>query len=174
MNLLVSIAAIVRGWLYLRGTRLGRRVRLLKGGRLRLEGASKITVGDLAWFSGGPIPTALVCAPDAEMLIGVHSGFNYGVSLRAQRSIRIGAECLLGAMAMVRDHDGEKTAPVVIGDRVWLGHGVIVEPGVTIGDDAVISAGSVVIADVPSRTIAAGNPARCMPLGGLRRHPQQN
>jgi maltose O-acetyltransferase len=72
-------------------------------------------------------------------------------------------------MAMVRDHDGHRTAPVVIGDRVWLGHGVMVEPGVTIGDDAVISAGSVVMEDVPPRMIAMGNPARCVPLRALRR-----
>jgi maltose O-acetyltransferase len=72
-------------------------------------------------------------------------------------------------MAMVRDHDGHRTAPVVIGDRVWLGHGVMVEPGVTIGDDAVISAGSVVLEDVPSGMLAMGNPARHMPLKNLLR-----
>ena len=164
-----SVAAIFRAWVFLRGTRLGKRVRLLRGGRLRVEGADRITVGDLAWFDSGPIPTALVCAPGAEILIGVHSGFNYGACLRAHSSIRVGDECMFGAMAMVRDHDGHRTAPVVIGDRVWLGHGVMVEPGVTIGDDAVISAGSVVMQDVPARTIAVGNPARCMPLGALRR-----
>ena len=168
---IASVAAVFRARVFLRGTRLGKRVRLLRGGRLRVEGAARITVSDLAWFNGGPIPTALVCAPGAEILIGVHSGFNYGVSLRARRSIRIGRECIFGALAMVRDHDGHRTAPVVIGDRVWLGHGVMVEPGVTIGDDAVISAGSVVMVDVPPRMIAMGNPARCMPLRALRRAP---
>jgi acetyltransferase-like isoleucine patch superfamily enzyme len=134
-----------------------------------VEGAARITVSDLAWFDCGPVPTALICAPGAEILIGVRSGFNYGASLRARRSIRIGEQCLFGAMTMVRDHDGRRTAPVVIGDRVWLGHGVVVEPGVTIGDDAVISAGSVVMEDVPPGMIAMGNPARCMPLRALRR-----
>lgn len=166
-----SISSIFRAWVFLRGTRLGKRVRLLRGGRLRVEGAARITVGDLAWFNCGPIPTALICTPGAEILIGVHSGFNYGVSLRARHSIRIGEECIFGAMVIVRDHDGHRTAPVVIGDRVWLGHGVMVEPGVTIGDDAVISAGSVVMEDVPPRMIAVGNPARCMPLRALRRAP---
>jgi len=166
---IASIAAIFRAWVFLRGTRLGKRVRLLRGGRLRVEGAARITVSDLAWFNCGPIPTVLICAPGAEILIGVHSGFNYGVSLRARHSIRIGEECIFGAMVIVRDHDGHRTAPVVIGDRVWLGHGVMVEPGVTIGDDAVISAGSVVMEDVPPRMIAMGNPARCMPLRALRR-----
>ncbi|GLH74848.1 hypothetical protein GETHLI_33500 [Geothrix limicola] len=165
----IRIPSIIRAWVFLRGTRLGRRVRLLRGGRLWVEGEERITLSDLAWFNSGPIPTSLVCEPEGEILIGVHTGFNYGASLRARRSIRIGEECMFGAMAMVRDHDGHRTAPVVIGDRVWLGHGVVVEPGVTIGDDAVISAGSVVVEDVPPRMIAMGNPARCMPLKALRR-----
>lgn len=50
--------------------------------------------------------------------------------------------------------------PVVIGDDVWIGGGVTINPGVTIGEGAVIGSGSVVTHDVPSRTIAAGVPAR--------------
>jgi acetyltransferase-like isoleucine patch superfamily enzyme len=164
-----SISAIFRAWVFMRGTRRGKRARLLRGGRLLVEGSAGITLGDLVWFNGVPIPSALICAPAAQIQIGVHSGLNYGVCLRARHSIRIGDGCLVGAMVMVRDHDGHRTAPVVIGDRVWLGHGAVVEPGVTIGDDAVISAGSVVMGDVPPRTIAIGNPARCMPLKVLRR-----
>src|SRR5690606_14167796 len=50
--------------------------------------------------------------------------------------------------------------PIRIGNRVWLGGGVIVCPGVTIGDDAVIGAGSVVTRDIPAGVVAVGNPAR--------------
>lgn len=50
--------------------------------------------------------------------------------------------------------------PVQVGDRVWLGGGVTVNPGVTIGDNAVIAAGSVVTSDVPANAIAMGVPAR--------------
>jgi maltose O-acetyltransferase len=50
--------------------------------------------------------------------------------------------------------------PIVIGNRVWIGAGVIVCPGVTIGDEAVIGAGSVVTRDVPPRVFAAGNPCK--------------
>jgi maltose O-acetyltransferase len=45
---------------------------------------------------------------------------------------------------------------------VWLGGGVIVCPGVTIGDNSVIGAGSVVIRDIPGNVVAAGNPARVL------------
>ena len=50
--------------------------------------------------------------------------------------------------------------PIIIGNRVWIGAGVIVCPGVTIGDEAVIGAGSVVTRDVPPRVFAAGNPCK--------------
>ena len=53
-----------------------------------------------------------------------------------------------------------QTAPVVIGDNVWLGGGAILMPGVTIGNNVVIGAGSVVTRDFPDNTIACGNPCR--------------
>ena len=49
--------------------------------------------------------------------------------------------------------------PVTIGNNVWIGAGVNILPGVTIGDNAVIAAGSVVTKDVPSDCVVAGNPA---------------
>lgn len=55
-----------------------------------------------------------------------------------------------------------KTAPVVIGNHVWIGGGAIIMPGVTIGDNVVIGAGSLVTKDIPSNTIAYGNPCRVM------------
>ncbi len=51
-------------------------------------------------------------------------------------------------------------APIVLGRRVWVGAGVVIVPGVTVGDDAIIAAGAVVTKDVPPRTLVAGIPAR--------------
>ena len=53
-----------------------------------------------------------------------------------------------------------QTAPVTIGNSVWIGGGVIIMPGVTIGDNVVIGAGSVVTWDIPSNSIALGSPCR--------------
>lgn len=50
--------------------------------------------------------------------------------------------------------------PITIGDNVWLGGGVIVCPGVRIGNNSVIGAGSVVTRDIPDNVLAAGNPCR--------------
>ena len=52
--------------------------------------------------------------------------------------------------------------PVHIGNNCWLGAGVIVLPGVTIGDNTVIGAGSVVTKDIPSNVVAVGNPCRVL------------
>lgn len=53
-----------------------------------------------------------------------------------------------------------KTIPVVLEDNVWIGDGAIVCKGVTVGENTVIGAGSVVASDIPPNAIAAGNPAR--------------
>jgi maltose O-acetyltransferase len=55
----------------------------------------------------------------------------------------------------------ETAAPITIGDNnVWFGGGVIVCPGVTVGENTVVGAGSVVTRDLPPRVVAAGNPCR--------------
>jgi maltose O-acetyltransferase len=54
----------------------------------------------------------------------------------------------------------EAQKPVIVEDGVWLGGGVIICPGVTIGEDSVIGAGSVVTRDVPAGVLAVGNPCR--------------
>ena len=50
--------------------------------------------------------------------------------------------------------------PIVIEDGAWIGAGAIILPGITIGEYAVIGAGSVVTKDIPAYTIAAGNPCK--------------
>jgi len=62
--------------------------------------------------------------------------------------------------AEARNTLSEYGKPVTIGNSVWLGGGVIILPGVTIGDRTVIGAGSVVTKDIPSGVVAAGNPCR--------------
>jgi maltose O-acetyltransferase len=54
----------------------------------------------------------------------------------------------------------EASAPITIGNNVWLGGGVIVCPGVAIGDNTVVGAGAVVTRDLPPNVVAVGNPAR--------------
>ena len=55
-----------------------------------------------------------------------------------------------------------QTAPVIIGNNVWIGGGAIIMPGVTIGNNVVIGAGSIVTKDIPNDVVAYGNPCRVM------------
>ena len=77
--------------------------------------------------------------------------------------IEIGDYCVLGVQSALLTHCPIRGAlPVRLGDRVWIGFGVSVLPGVAIGERSVIGAGSVVTRDVPPRSLAAGSPARVL------------
>ena len=68
--------------------------------------------------------------------------------------------------AAARTAGPELARPITIGRRAWLGGGVIVVPGVSIGADTVVGAGSVVVRDLPDGVLAVGNPCRVVrPLG---------
>lgn len=62
--------------------------------------------------------------------------------------------------ANVRNLDLEYAKPVTIGNNVWIGGNVVINPGVTIGDDVVVASGSVVTKDIPSHVVSGGNPCR--------------
>lgn len=88
-------------------------------------------------------------APNVQIYTAFHS---------ANARERFGAPRADGGIAFCKT----QSAPVTIGDGVWIGGGVIVLPGVTIGDNVVVGAGSVVTHDIPANTIAFGNPCRAI------------
>jgi maltose O-acetyltransferase len=124
----------------------------------------RVKLGDRVQFWEGMIPQEIICAENAELTIGAFSLFNYGVSLRAHRSIRIGERCMFGALVHIHDAGRDGPAPIVIHDDVWVAHGAVIGPGVTIGTGAVVGAAAVVTTDVPPWSLAVGNPAKCTPL----------
>lgn len=109
---------------------------------------------------------------ESSIRIGSHTKLSNNVSLIACKQITIGHRCLIGDSVIITDSDfheilpeqrhegGGATAPVVIGDNVWLGSRVMILKGVTIGDGSVIAAGSVVVKNIPARALAAGTPAQ--------------
>lgn len=92
-----------------------------------------------------------------------------GVRIHAATRIKMGHGVMLAHGSYITDSDWHgihdrclpvgKTAPVEIGDNVWVGDHAIVCKGVSIGENSIIGAGSVVTRDIPANTIAAGNPA---------------
>jgi acetyltransferase-like isoleucine patch superfamily enzyme/acyl carrier protein len=160
--IIASMRSLVRARYELRGVRQGARVRCY--GRLLVPQRAGIEIGQRSTFLGGTIPTELRCDEGAELTIGSRSIFNYGVSIVASRSVRIGARCMIASLVHIRDDDGRDVRPVTIGDDVWIAWGAVVEPGSTIGDGAVVVAAAVVSGNVPPMSLAAGNPAQCFPL----------
>jgi galactoside O-acetyltransferase len=107
----------------------------------------------------------------------VHLGSNIyanaGLKLVDDTHIYIGDCTMLGPNVVIataghpiepslRSKGMQYNLPVRIGRNCWLGAGVIVMPGITIGDNSVIGAGSVVTRDIPSGVIAVGNPCRVL------------
>jgi acetyltransferase-like isoleucine patch superfamily enzyme len=150
----------------LRGCRLGRRV--VSWCRLNVEGAQGISLGNRVYFLPGMLPTRLACHGGGTITIGSETGFNYGASIEAFKSVSIGCRTMIASSVVICDRDGERVAPIVIGDEVWIAHGARIMPGVTIGDRAVISAGCVVATDVGPGMMAVGNPARAIPQSFAR------
>jgi maltose O-acetyltransferase len=153
---------IARAKVVLFGCEVGRRVCVQ--GPVRVHNQGRIVIGDRAFFLHGMIPTEITCHPGAVIEVGNDTGFNYGVSVAAHQSICIGDRCMFASMVHLGDREHDRTAPITIGDDVWVAHGAIVGPGVTIGNGSVVAAGSVVMQDVPAKTMAIGNPARIIAL----------
>lgn len=107
-----------------------------------------------------------------RLSVGDGTFFNRGCTIVARDTVTIGRNCLFGPRVSVFDHDhgllptsqppGDRafvSAPISIEDNVWLGAGVTVLRGVTIGFGSVVAANSVVTRDVPPRTLVGGTPA---------------
>lgn len=103
--------------------------------------------------------------------VGPRTFANWGLILADVARVTIGADVQIGPNVQLltpthpvepapRRAKWEAAEPITLGDNVWLGGGVIVCPGVTIGEDTVVGAGAVVTRDLPSGVLAVGNPAR--------------
>jgi len=140
-------------------------------GRVHLSGCGEVVLGEGVSLNGTVVPIELVTYASGRIEIGNHTFINYGSSIAARASVKIGSYCHIGYYTFVMDngqHDVVRhselppSEPVIIGDHVWIGSKVVVLPGVRIGSQSTIGAGSIVTKDVPPRCVAAGNPARVL------------
>ena len=169
IRLLDDAFAVARAMWYFRGADIGSRVRLR--GRPAVTTRGRMVVGERVQFVSTVATLELVAERGALLEIGARSLVNFGCSIVATERVTIGPRCLIGPHCMIMDtgfHRVEpdvrletpESQPITIGANVWLGARVVVLPGVTIGDDAVVGIGSVVTRDVPPRTVVVGNPAQ--------------
>jgi maltose O-acetyltransferase len=109
----------------------------------------------------------------SHITVGDRTFVNFGLLALDVAKIVIGDDCQIGPNVQLltpthpidpelRREKWEAASPITIGNNVWLGGGVIVLPGVTIGDNSVVGAGSVVTRNIPSNVVAVGNPARVL------------
>ena len=122
---------------------------------------------------GAVIKPTLRCDYGTHIRIGAGTFMNYDCILLDVAPITIGESCQIAPRVQlltathpidpaVRRAGWESGAPITLEDNVWLGGGVIVCPGVTIGRDSVVGAGAVVTRDLPAGVIAVGSPARVL------------
>ena len=111
------------------------------------------------------------CDYGYHITVGARTFINYGAVVLDGASVSIGADVQIGPDVQlltalhpvdpVERRRGTETAkPVTIGDGAWLASGVIVCPGVSVGADTVVGAGSVVTKDLPAGHVCFGNPCR--------------
>jgi len=124
-----------------------------------------------AMGAGAVIRPPFFCDYGYNISIGDNVFLNYNCVLLDVCRIEIGDGCQIGPLVqlLTADHprdpqtrrDGlEMGKPIVLGKNVWIGAGAIILPGITVGDDAIIGAGSVVTRDVLPGVTVVGNPAR--------------
>ncbi len=120
---------------------------------------------------GSEIRPPLRCDYGSRIRVGARTFVNYGLVALDVASIEIGDDVQIGPNVQLltpmhpidpdtRRAKWEAAEPIVIEGNVWLGGGVIVLPGVTIGENTVVGAGTIVTKDLPPNVVAAGNPAR--------------
>jgi maltose O-acetyltransferase len=156
-------------WSLRHADQVGTRVRVR--GRPAVTNHGRMVIGERVQLVSTIATLELVSDKGGLLEIGERSLVNFGCSLVATDLVRIGPRCQIGPYTMMLDNDFHRveperrlerppSAPILIGENVWVGARVIVMAGVTVGDDSCIGAGSVVTADVPPRTLVAGVPAR--------------
>ncbi len=116
------------------------------------------------------------CDDGKNIFLGKQFYANFGLIILDAAPVTFGDHVIVGPNATFcaashpihpesRLHDGQYSiisAPINVGDDVWIGAGVTVLPGVTIGSGSVIGAGSVVTKDIPPMVVAAGTPCRVL------------
>jgi len=122
---------------------------------------------------GATIRSPFQCDYGYNIHLGEGAFLNFGCTVLDVVPVRIGAGTQVGpgVQILTADHPRDPAQrgrmlefgrPITIGQNIWIGGGALILPGITIDDDAIIGAGSVVTRNVPAGATVAGNPARLL------------
>ena len=137
------------------------RQHLGKGLELRIYNKGKVAIKEYLYTRRH----VLILSDGGEINIGKYVFLNQNVSITSRKNIIIGNHTTIGNNVVIVDHDHNKYVDgyiekaIKIGNSVWIGANCTILKGVTIGDNSIIAAGSVVVYDVPANVIVAGVPA---------------
>lgn len=138
-------------------------------GKCKINNSGSLSIGLNFSAQGKQIPIYITTEnKESELVIGDNVFINYGVDIGCSKNIIIGNNVKIGPLTSVIDNnyhtlDSEDTLvskPIVIKENVWIGRKSIILPGVTIGKNSVVAAGSVVVTDVPNDVLVGGTPAK--------------
>lgn len=153
--------------------RLGQEPAVMKPWHVEINGGP-ISLGDYASViatSDNKVRLTVWSVNDGQgrITIGHYCLICAGVRISAATEITIGDNCMMAQRVYITDADWHdlydrgrfigKSAPVTIGDNVWIGDSAIICKGIAIGNNSIIGAGAVVVKDIPANVVAAGNPA---------------
>lgn len=158
------------------GVKYGNRI---KGNRVVVKNIGQIIIGNnvslKSFPDGEPYRTGLQThCEDAVIRIGDNCNLN-GTMIHCRTKVTIGRFCMFGPGTKIVDNDSHRisidvierrktpnSAPIIIGDNVWVGMNALILKGVEIGENAIVAAYSVVTKNVPENTLVAGNPAKIL------------
>jgi acetyltransferase-like isoleucine patch superfamily enzyme len=186
----VPYTLITRFRLICYGAKVGKRLSVRGWIHLHISPKAHVVIGNDVMLKSGfaDNPTAcssrtgICCYRGAKLVIGDDTGL-FGTTIVCSESVTIGSKTLIAGGTHIYDTNfhsldpairievnadqvhtkfelDQHSSPVSIGNQCWIGSRCIILRGVTIGDQAVIGAGSVVTKDVPPRQVWAGNPAK--------------
>ncbi|MGH8542277.1 MAG: acyltransferase [Gammaproteobacteria bacterium] len=168
MSLLAKVFAYVRGYM-LSLVRYDRKALICQYGRMKLiKRNGFIYIGDRTTFwPNVKLSCVGTAVKVARLKIGQRCSIGDRTEIHCGESVTIGDRVIIAWDCNILDRDyhsvdggNEPTAPVFIGNDAWIGCRAIILKGVTIGESAVVAAGSIVTKDVPPYTLVAGNPAQ--------------
>jgi acetyltransferase-like isoleucine patch superfamily enzyme len=149
------------------------------GNRFYIHNEGKMTFGEKVSLHSYPNGTSYRTSlttyfPEAEIEIGNNCNIN-GTVIHCNQLVKIGNNCMFGPGTVICDNDSHRISvdpverrkkavskPIILEDNVWIGMNCLILKGVTIGENSIIAAGSVVVNDVPPDSIAGGNPAKVL------------
>lgn len=167
---------------------LGRpRINVSLGGKATIGNNFYIRTGQ-AYTEVGSLGSRILVGPKGILKIGNNVGMS-NATIVADCSVTIGDHVMIGGGVQIFDtnfhstdpairtsghetRDDVKTAPVVIGNHVFIGTNAIICKGVTLGDNAIVAAGSVVVKSIPAGEVWGGNPAKFISVSKRTEEPR--